>query len=530
MKSSKKTLSDSSAILILSTAVVKIISALFKVPLATDTFLGDVGFGYYSVAHDLYTPFYLLAISGLPVAVSQITAECIAKNQYAKIKNNFSFLTKFFSIVGIIASVFLFFVSLPIVAFSNDSSNILYCVIAVVPSIFCCFLISVYRGFFEGFSNMVPTAVSKVIEALIKLIFGLIVSYIIIRKTGNPAFAAAGAMLTVSFGTLIATLYLFIKFKISNPLKDSEIDAHHDTSNFEIKSILIIAIPFALASLTSSLVNLADVFSVKLCIDGADSDYLNTVFLQNPEIVGDVSTFLYGVRSKALTLHNLIPTFTVSLAVAAIPVLTGFTAKNDKKSLQQNTSYSLKLISLIAFPASLGMIALSGPIMSLLYSTETILGRNMLILYGVGALFGGLCVPLMTLLQSMNFHIKTIVNVLVAFGLKILSALLLVSVPEINIYAAPISTLLCYLYLTVALLIILKQNIKNIGFFTNILKPIFAAFLCALTAYGISLLHDSKIVTIVAIFVAMVVYFAVIILTKTFSKEEISELKSLKMK
>ena len=64
----KQNLVSSSLILLVSTVLVKIIGAAFKIPLATNTFLGDLGFGYFSVAYDLFTPFYTLAVSGLPSA------------------------------------------------------------------------------------------------------------------------------------------------------------------------------------------------------------------------------------------------------------------------------------------------------------------------------------------------------------------------------------------------------------------------------------------------------------------------------
>ena len=60
MKTVKHTLTENSIVLIISTALVKIIGAIFKIPLATDAFLGDIGFGYFSVAHDIFMPFYIL--------------------------------------------------------------------------------------------------------------------------------------------------------------------------------------------------------------------------------------------------------------------------------------------------------------------------------------------------------------------------------------------------------------------------------------------------------------------------------------
>ena len=95
----------------LSTIAVKIIGACFKIPLASKLFLGDLGFGYFSVAYDLFMPFYTLAISGLPAALSHIVAEFAAQKRFKDIKNTFSLISKyslktlfkFFSVFDIIS-------------------------------------------------------------------------------------------------------------------------------------------------------------------------------------------------------------------------------------------------------------------------------------------------------------------------------------------------------------------------------------------------------------------------------------------
>ena len=81
---------QSAIILMLSTIAVKIIGACFKIPLSSRWFLGDLGFGYFSVVYDLFMPFYTLAISGLPTALSHIIAEFAAQKRFKDIKNTFS--------------------------------------------------------------------------------------------------------------------------------------------------------------------------------------------------------------------------------------------------------------------------------------------------------------------------------------------------------------------------------------------------------------------------------------------------------
>ena len=95
---------QSAVILLLSTVFVKIIGAAFKIPLASNLFLGDLGFGYFSVAYDLFTPFYVLAISGLPSALSNIIAEFLAQKRFKDIEKTFLLTKKLFFIFGIVFS------------------------------------------------------------------------------------------------------------------------------------------------------------------------------------------------------------------------------------------------------------------------------------------------------------------------------------------------------------------------------------------------------------------------------------------
>ena len=214
MKTVKHTLTENSIVLIISTIIVKIIGAVFKIPLATDTFLGDIGFGYYSVAHDIFMPFYVLAIIGLPSALSQITAEYVAKGNYCAVKENFKITRKLFVVLGLIFSLMVAIFTIPLFLSSQSDKNTVYSILSIIPSIFLCFIISAYRGLFEGFNNMYPTAVSKIFEAVFKLVLGLVLAFLVMSITQNPALAAASAMIAISFATLISLLYLILKFKI----------------------------------------------------------------------------------------------------------------------------------------------------------------------------------------------------------------------------------------------------------------------------------------------------------------------------
>ena len=88
-------------ILLCSTLLVKVIGAIFKIPLSN--LIGDLGFGYFSSAYDLFTPIYTLAMAGLPIAISRMVAEHMAKENYRDVKKTFSVTSKIFIVTGLVA-------------------------------------------------------------------------------------------------------------------------------------------------------------------------------------------------------------------------------------------------------------------------------------------------------------------------------------------------------------------------------------------------------------------------------------------
>ena len=160
-----------SLILFIATALVKLIGAIYRIPLAN--LLGPTGMGFYSTAYDLYVPMYSIAMAGLPIAISRIVAEHVAAGRYKDVGKTLRVAKLAFVITGgtgfvlMIAAAFL--LTGPMKIFNAGSLPGILCIAPCL--IFCC-VMSAYRGYYEGLRNMTPTAVSEVLEALGKLVFG----------------------------------------------------------------------------------------------------------------------------------------------------------------------------------------------------------------------------------------------------------------------------------------------------------------------------------------------------------------------
>lgn len=528
-------------ILLCSTMLVKIIGAFFKIPLSN--LIGDLGFGYFSSAYDLFTPIYSLAMAGLPIAISRVIAERMAKARYNDAKKTLKITSRIFIVTGCTAAIIMLLLIRPFVSLTDATGKTVYSIYAIVPSLLFCCIMSTYRGYFEGMRNMYPTAISDVIEALGKLILGLGFSYIALKITNDVAFGAAGAMLGIMVGGAASATFLYIRYKIKGDgitkqeLSESPVAESGKTI---AKNLIVIAIPIVLTSLSNNVASLVDVTMVKwqlnhLMKDSADlirNMYNSSIvdynrFSTSALINNEIPTFLYGIRSKAFTLYNLIPQITSVLGVSALPVIATAWTKKDDFLLKRNIESPLKFTALVSMPVGMGFVFMGSEIMELMYNTvaSVQVGGAMLRIYGFAAIFTGLSVSMTSMLQAIGKEKISLRNVAIGAALKVVVNFIFVGIPTINIKGAAIGTFVSYLFIFIAnLLSLIKYTGVKPNIYKTIIKPFIAALACGLSTVILDLSSIGKIGIVLEIAVAAVVYLAVLIAFNTFEADDVLSL------
>lgn len=530
MKNKEQNLTQAGAVLLFSAIIVKIIGAVFKIPLSADYVLGDLGFGYFSAVYDLYIPVYTLALSGFPVAIAKVVADFVAKKDLENVRKTFLLSHKVLLCIGLI-STFAFLGLMPIFLVRGESGSVYSYIVASVSVFFCC-IISVYRGYFEGFKNMMPTAVSSIIEALCKLLLGLSGAFVTMRLTGDPAISSAVALAGITLGTVLSCLYLKVTFKRNNHFAEKIrfSDKVYDSSL--LKRFIAVLIPVAISSLVVGITAFIDSVTLipqlkVLSQTSGNADFLLKGTLYSNIIPTEIPTLLYGIKGKAHTLFNLVPTLTSALGVGAVPLIAGYFADGDSKGLKRNVSQCLKYSAVLCMPIAFGFMFVGNGITELLYGAKSAeLGGRLLSIYGVAALFGGMSIPTTSVLQAIGKQKNALLNIVLGITVKLLCNVILTPLIILNICSAAIGTSLCFVTvfaLNIACLI------KHMGLCFDIvgclLKPLIASVLCGFTAYLISQIDGNfKIITAVAIMVAGMVYFAFLFLLKVIRKRELIEM------
>ena len=206
----KQNFLQGAAVLALATAVVKVIGALYKIPLAN--IIGDAGFSYFNAAYKIYAVLLLISTAGLPIAMSRMISQANALGNYNQICRVYKTARNIFLIIGLVSSL-LMMAGCWWLANMLKQPNAWISILCLGPCALLMGFMSTYRGFFQGQENMRPTARSQMLEAVFKLVVGLVTAFVLKKLTGSVALAAAGAILGVTVSCLVSAIFLYSKFR-----------------------------------------------------------------------------------------------------------------------------------------------------------------------------------------------------------------------------------------------------------------------------------------------------------------------------
>ncbi len=551
--------------------IVKLAGAAFKIPLSY--ILGGVGFGYFTTAYNMYSPIHALATAGLPIAISRMVSGYMTQGRYKDVKLMHKISIPLFMATGLFGSLLMIFGSFYYVQLVNAPGS-LYSLLALAPTIFFSCLISIYKGYYEGLRNMIPTAVSEIIEAFGKVIFGISLSWLTVsygmsefQKFGTVfgtayetkeaaklailPWVSAAAVVGITLGSVAGYLYMLIKFKISGdgitPEELKEAPKPYPVRKI-MKMLLSISIPVALGAIIMNVASAIDSTLIQT--------RLNDIMTSTPEALlkvygslipeqtvkaGKVHIFLLGCFGYMNTVAMVLPTITQGFAISALPNVTSAWVSGVKEKIKSSIETVLKVTSIVSLPIGIGMSVLSLPIMDLIYNTfgknksaeEVIISSHIMSIYALGIIFVAIGTPICSTLQAVGRADIPLKALAAGVVMKIALNYILVGIPEINIQGAGIGTLICYLFVCAVTLFSLKRQTKVSLDFTGVfLKPLLCALVCGATAWAsqglMALVIPYKLATVIAIALAAVAYVFALFLTKTVTSKDLATIPKCK--
>ena len=501
-------------ILTVSNLLTKLAGLLFKIPM--NYIVGDTGMGYYNSAYSVYTFFYMLSTSGLPVALSVMVSENRAAGNITGAKTVYRAALALFAVGGLIASGIMLFAADSLAEMIRSEKSALSVMIAAPTMLFIC-ISSAVRGYFQGCGNMLPTAVSQLMEALGKLVIGIAAAVYAIRMGYGIHLIAAYAVAGLTLGSLIGMIYLLIaKFirrdrdlmPVNRIIRNEKQPVGHILRRF-----LTISLPVTVSASVMSLSGMIDTAMIQRV-------------LQNSGMSGETAAALYGnYTSLAVPMFNLPPVLVYPIAYSLVPAVAAAFASGKIGEAREKIQTSLRYAVIIGLPCAMGMTVLADPILCLLYKPESAhMASPLLALLAPSSFFVCMLAVTNSILQSCGEERKPVISMLAGALVKGVSSRILLE--SVGIAGAPISTLLCYLTVTALnFTFVVRAAGIRISVVRVFLSPMLAASLCALTAAGVyRAVHPwlgVKSGCLVSVAASAAVYLICLILTRTVEIEEI---------
>lgn len=427
-------------IITIATILSKFIGSIFQIPL--QNIAGDKVLGIFGLVYPVYMIALILSVAGIPIAISKLISEARGANREHEIGDIFHSASVLAIIFGIASFMIMF-------AFSKQISIILGgeftrpAVIIVSFTLLIAPYMAVYRGFFQGFEDMKPTAVSQVIEQFVRVALILSIAYFLVKQGESNETIAGGVMVGSSIGALFSLLYLrvlYMKFKARpSGMKSFSMNIFRQWA----RRILALSIPIAVGSLTMALLNLVDSVTIPHGLSWAGGD---TEQVQQE----------LGIYRRGISLVGIASVFSSAVILPLIPMITKTMAKNDVDLANSYIVRSLKYAHLVSWPAAIGLVALTMPINRALFMDFQ--GSGVVAVINLSSVFSSLTVLTTGILQGLN-RSKLAAWIIVA-GAVLKGIFNILFVSQSGIMGAAYATLLIYVLIAIANIWFIFQTTK----------------------------------------------------------------------
>ncbi|MGE5373089.1 MAG: putative polysaccharide biosynthesis protein [Solirubrobacterales bacterium] len=490
----------------------RVLGAVYRIPLAR--LIGDEGMGLYQMAYPIYTTILALATAGIPVAISILVARKETQGYPGDSRRIFRVTLGLLLAIGTLFTGILFISAGPIARGVLGQPGAELAIIAISPAIFFAAMLSVFRGYFQGYQYMIPTAVSQVVEQIFRVTFILILSFALFKH--GLEWAAAGA----TFGAVIgaaAGLVVLIGFYIAHlrhRRQYTDLPESGDSAWGLGTAVLALAVPVSLGAVVMPLVQMLDAALVprQLIVGGFSGQEARALFGQ-----------LSGMAS---VLVNLPMIFTVAIGTSLVPSISEALAKRNHEVMQDRVNNAIRVALIIAMPAAVGLFVLAYPICGLLFdSWEAGMSLKYLSMAVISlALFQITAASL----QGIGHPTYPMVHLLFTGALKVGFNLTLTSIPSINIAGPAVGTVVAFLFGAMLNLIALWRFERISLDWLRVLKlGVLTGFmgLAAHASYQALVSHDlsSHIAVLAAICVGGAAYVGLLYITGEFNLAAIKQ-------
>ena len=479
--------------------VCKLIGLFFTVPLTR--IIGSEGLGIYQSVYPTYNLLLTLSSAGLPVAVSRMVSQYLAKDDPRNAHHVFTTALWLLTGLGSLCMLLMLASNTALTNWVHEPrASLGFTAIAPCLALVCA--LSALRGFMQGQQNMRPTAISQIVEQAAKVVFSLPLAWLGTRR--SLALGAAGALFGITLSEACATAVVasvyFRNKKQYNALPQLSSEPYASTGSLA-KKLILISIPITISACIVPLAQFVD-------------SVMMVPRMMNAGMTNSVARSLYGVFSGlVIRLINVPTALALAIAMSLVPAVSSAQALHDREGMRTACDQGLKMAFAIGFPCSIGMSVLAKQIFGFLYFESlspdqfqtgwellTVSSLTIVLFTAVQATSG--------ILQGIGKQRIPMYTLIAGVSCKIVMNYILVGIPGINIHGGPIASITCYtVSLVPNLYFVCKYARLRFNFRDWLLKPALASAAMGIPVWILSrVLPFNRFFTLLEVAVGILIY------------------------
>lgn len=522
MSDKQKSIVGGMTVLGITGLICKVVAVLYRIPLAW--LIGEQGIGTFQLVFPTYNLLLTLSSAGLPVAISRMVSFSLAQHDPRNAHRTFRSALFILTLLGAFGTVLMIIFNASLSTRVGDPETQAGFV-AIAPALVIVCTMSAFRGFMQGQQNMFPTAISQLIEQVGKVIISLplawLGSQVGVTAPGqiNIGYAAAGALLGNSLGEAAALFYMTVVYRSNKRaflLHDQDEHVPPIQRRALTRRLLSLAIPITLAACIVPLASFID------------SGMVVNKLIESAGFAREEARAMFGRYSGyVINLINVPTALAQAISMSLVPAVSAGVARGDWRAVRRQSHTGLRMAFLIGLPSSVGMSMLSREILTLIYRFPTPEALNQtaellsmssftIVLFTVVQATSGI-------LQGLRKQRIPMYTLLLGVALKIVINYSFIGVPEINIYGAPMGSLVCYGVSMLPNLYYVHKHARLPYDLPGVFfKPVLATAGMGLAIYALkAVLPSSRGSALVLIFIGMAVYAALALLFGAMNQDDL---------
>lgn len=518
--SKKNSFVKQASFLMVAGLLVRVIGLLYR-PLMKAN-IGELGYAYYGYAYNVY--FILLLISGysIPVAVSKLMSERLAKKQYRNAQKVFQGSLAYVFLVGGLASLAAFVFAKQLLPKGGGDAALALRVLA--PTILLAGILGVLRGYFQAHNNMLPTSISQIIESLVNAVVAISMGAVFIKlfavdENSHAIYGAAGSTMGPGAGVVVGILFMLLVFLVNRSYIKKTIardrTGYEETWGDIARVILMMLTPVIFSTCLyniSAYIN-QTVFAPLMMAKGFDGKEVAKMYSQ--------------FNNMYLVLINVPIALANSSSTAMIPAVTSNYALGKFQEAKEQIDQGIRMTMFIAIPAAVGLSVLAFPIMRLLFGSNTEMAGWMLVTGGVAVLFYSLSTITNGVLQGIGKQTIPLRNAAISLVADVVILVVLTKFTALGAFSVMIANLAYGIIMCILNQLALRKYLQYRNEYRKTyLEPLAAAAGMGIVAwmvyYALSIVVKSNVLCLIpAIGLAVITYLLLYVKVSHISAREL---------